>query len=80
MDTLLATPSLAEVSDEVLAKRIDVVGRLGVEGRRPWDRNKRHRIDQVTAEVRAAMASGERAALKAALASVDLLSLELCEV
>jgi hypothetical protein len=73
---LLTSPPLVDQ----LARRLEAVCRLrsAVRGWRQDEARQRH-LDEVLCEARAAIASGERAALERALASVDLLSLELCD-
>jgi len=76
VDTLLASPPLVEQ----LTRRLDAVCRLrsGTTSRRRGQVKRRY-LDEVVGQARAAITSGERAAVETALASVDLLSLELCD-
>jgi len=63
-----------------LTRRLEAVRRLRSEARgEPRDLAQQRRFDEVVCQARAAIASGERAAVETALASVDLLSLELCD-
>jgi hypothetical protein len=75
MDSLPTVPPLAEI----LARRLDAVRRMGGQCRRPRERNRQRRVDEVIAQARAAIASGEPAAVGAALSAVDLVFFELCE-
>ena len=75
MDTLAAHSPLADR----LVRGIEAINRIGVDLRRPCGRARQERLARLIAESRAAMASGETTALQAALLSLDLFSLELCE-
>jgi len=75
MDMSLAASPLADQ----LARGIEAVGRIRVETALPRGYLRQKHLDRVVATARAAMASGESAAMRAAMSSVDFLALELCD-
>ena len=75
MDVLVASSPLVDQ----LARSIDVVRRISPGPRTRRGQAKQKHLDEVVGMARAAIASGEIATVKAALSSLDFLSLELCE-
>lgn len=75
MDVLLASSPLVDQ----LARSIDVVCRIRLEPHTRRGQAKQKHLEEVVGIARAAIASGEVATMKAALSSLDFLSLELCE-